>query len=106
MNVVRTTQITQVDTLPVVESVEEALALKAHKENGGFGDDRAQDDSAVSLIEAFFVTDLRMVPATRGALAARIAAHKKTFGDDYNPLTRAIWRVKQFRGKNDAFARR
>lgn len=104
MNIVRkqVTETTHVDKIPTVDTVAEALALKAHKAKGGFKS-KAEGDAAVGLIEAFFVGYLRN--SAENNLARDIKSLQAQFGADYNPLNRAIGRVKEFRGNNAAFRR-
>jgi len=86
--------------VPTVDSVDEAVHLKGMILDGYFKTP-AQRDAANGLNEAFFVSFLRK--SHMDNLKRDIDALKKAVGNDYNPLKRALARVKAFRGQNPAW---
>ena len=85
-----------------VDSLTEAKKLYDMVKEGYFNGNRAKEDAANGLIEAYFVTNLRSVPKQGDALKNAIASLQDAFPNSAI-LDRAIERVRSFRSKNKAF---
>lgn len=99
MNITRQVTKTEID-VPTVDSIEEAVTVRDHILAGHFSSKEIRD-AANGLVEAFCVSFLRK--SAKNSLASDVATLTSALGADYNPLQRALARVKDFRPKNRAW---
>ena len=88
--------------VPTVDSLTEAKRLYTMIKDGYFDGNRAKEDAANGLVEAFFVTHLRGIPKQGDALKSAISNLRSAFPESAI-LERAVARIKAFRSKNRAF---